>query len=439
MKRLYPLPFLLFALIIISLLPARAQEAARTQHAVSLHHASPESQGFMSDRLPRIDRFLQQCVDSAWISGASAIVVRNGGIVYDKAIGFDNVEKKIPVKNKAIFRMASQTKAITSVAVMMLYEEGRFLLDDPISKYLPEFKSPQVIDKFNEADTTYTTVKAKREIKIRDLLTHTSGISYPEIGEKMMKAIYAKEKITHGIDAGDVTLAPMMKKLATLPLAHQPGERFTYGLNLDILGYLVEVLSGMSFDEFLHKRIFTPLGMRDTYFYLPKEKQGRLWTVYTLDSLRHIVNATEWHAKRGGPNPDYPNTKGTYFSGGSGLCSTPFDCAIFMQMMLNGGEYNGRRILSRNTIRMMTMNQIGDLSLYGGSAKFGFGFAVLTELGSSKLPMPAGVYYWNGIFSTYFWIDPKENIVAQLVMQQYPQTHPEIQEKFKVLVYQALR
>src|SRR5690606_33940078 len=200
---------------------------------------------------------------------------KDGKIVYHKAIGYNDLDKKTPLKRDAIFRIASQTKAITSVAVMMLYEEGKFLLKDPISKYIPEFAKPRVLDKFNAEDTTYTTVPTKREITIHDLLTHTSGIGYAQIGSKEANAIYAKNGIVGGIGVGQILLADKIKKLGTLPLFHQPGEQWTYGLNTDVLGYLVEVASGMSLDEFFRKKIFEPLGMKDTYFYLPREKYNR--------------------------------------------------------------------------------------------------------------------------------------------------------------------
>ena len=427
----------IFVSIFLIVSPFHAQE--KVHQSAQLQLASPESQGFTPDRLQRIDKVLQEYVNKGLIAGASAIVARNGSIVYYKAVGYDDIATKSPAKKDAIFRIASQTKSVTSVAVMMLYEEGKFLLDDPISKYIPEFKDPKVIDKFNDADTTYTTVKAKREITIRDLLTHTSGIGYPDIGSKSMKAMYSKAKIISGIDADTSRLGPMMKKLGSLPLFHQPGERFTYGLSIDVLGYLVEVVSGMSLDEFFHKRLFKPLGMNDTYFFLPKNKQARLWTLSSEDSLKHLMDAKDKRSVVSDHNPDYPNSEGTYFSGGSGLCSTAYDYAIFLQMMLNGGRYNGARILSSNTVRMMTMNQIGDLSLYNGNAKFGLGFAVVTELGGSKLPTPVGTFFWSGVFGSSYWVDPKEHIVAQLVLQQYPSRRGDLAEKFKVLVYQALR
>jgi CubicO group peptidase (beta-lactamase class C family) len=399
----------------------------------TLVETNPSSAGYSIERLKRIDQTIQDYVDKKWIAGATAIIVHNGKIVYYKGIGYDDIEKKTPLKRDAIFRIASQTKAITSTAVMILYEEGKFLLDDPISKYIPEFEKPKVLDKFNETDSSYTTVPAKREITIRDLLTHTSGIDYAEIGSKNMRAIYSKAGIPSGLDAKDKTLGPEIKKLGSLPLVHQPGERWTYGLNTDVLGYLVEITSGMTLSEFFTKRIFEPLGMKDSYFYLPESKYSRLAVLNTEDSLHHLAKAAQ---KVNSIRLDYPNTKGTYYSGGGGLSSTMYDYAVFMQMFLNGGEYNGKRILSRNTVRMMTMNQIGDLSL--GDSKFGLGFGITTEKGSAAMPANEGSFEWGGYFGTNYWADPKEKIIALLMTQQVPNSHGDLGDKFKVLVYQAL-
>lgn len=408
--------------------------ASRSQ---TLQTATPASAGVSEGRLKRIDGLLQQYIDSGWINGATAIIARNGKIIYHKGLGYDDITTKKTLQKDAIMRIASQTKAITSVAVMMLYEEGKFLLDDAISKYIPEFKNPTVLDSFNEKDTTYTTVPARSEITIRQLLTHTSGIHYAQIGNKTFNAIYAKAGIVAGIGVGKIRLADIMKKLGPLPLAHQPGEKFTYGLNTDLLGYLVEVVSGMPLDIFLQKRLFEPLGMKDTYFYLPAEKQNRLATLYTEDSTRHVQKAPATMEINGTFLSNYPNTNGTYFSGGGGLASTAYDYAVFMQMLLNNGVYNGKRILSRNTVRMMTTNQIGDLRLGHGNT-FGLGFELVTPQGSAFSPRPEGSYSWGGMFSSSYWIDPKEKIVAQLFLQLYPNSHSDIHEKFKVLTYQAL-
>ncbi|HKZ67550.1 MAG TPA: serine hydrolase domain-containing protein, partial [Chitinophagaceae bacterium] len=300
-----------------------------------LKEASPELAGVSSERLKRIDKILQEYIDKKWIAGGSAIVARDGKIVYYKALGYDDVQNKTSLKRDAIFRIASQTKAITSVAIMMLYEEGKFLLSDPVSRYIPEYKKQQVLDKFNPADSTYTTVPARREITIHDLLTHTSGIGYAQIGSKEATAIYAKNGIVGGIGVGNIILADKMKKLGSLPLLHQPGEQWTYGLNTDLLGYLVEVVSGMSLADFFSKKIFEPLGMKDTYFYLPKEKYNRLATLYTEDSLKQVIKAAASFDIKGDFTSNYPATPGTYFSGGGGLSSTALDYAIFMQMLLN--------------------------------------------------------------------------------------------------------
>ncbi|MEI8224722.1 MAG: serine hydrolase, partial [Bacteroidota bacterium] len=328
-----------------------------------------------------------------------------------------------------IFRIASQTKAITSIAVMMLFEEGEFLLDDPISKYIPEFANPRVLDQFNEKDTTYTTVPANREITIRDLLTHTSGIDYAGIGSKNMRAIYAKSDIPGGFGNDKIVLGDKIKALGKLPLVHQPGERFTYGLNADVLGYFVEVLSGESLDHYFQKHIFEPLGMNDTYFYLPSSKFDRLVKVITEDKNRHLVNAP-------GESVNYPLIEGTYYSGGAGLSSTVKDYAIFLQMLLNNGEYNGIRLLSRRTVELMTTNQIGNLNV--GKDKFGLGFQITTANGQAKLGMSEGSFSWGGYFATTYWADPKEHLVCLLFMQQSPLRHSEIQDKFKAMVYQAL-
>ena len=402
-----------------------------------LKEASPELAGVSSERLKRIDKILQEYIDKKWIAGGSAIVARDGKIVYYKALGYDDVQNKTSLKRDAIFRIASQTKAITSVAIMMLYEEGKFLLSDPVSRYIPEYKKQQVLDKFNPADSTYTTVPARREITIHDLLTHTSGIGYAQIGSKEATAIYAKNGIVGGIGVGNIILADKMKKLGSLPLLHQPGEQWTYGLNTDLLGYLVEVVSGMSLADFFSKKIFEPLGMKDTYFYLPKEKYNRLATLYTEDSLKQVIKAAASFDIKGDFTSNYPATPGTYFSGGGGLSSTALDYAIFMQMLLNGGEYNSKRILSRASVKMMTVSQYDKLNW--PENKMGLGFSLSTEKSLAVSPLSPGSFAWGGMFSSSYWIDPKEKIIAQLFLNQYPQSHGEIHDKFKILVYQALK
>lgn len=402
--------------------------------STALQSASPESAGVSSERLKRIDQNIENWMKDGRLNGTVALITRNGKIVYNKAFGFDDLEKKVPMKTDMIFRIASQTKAVTSVAVMILYEEGKFLLDDPLSRYIPEYAKPQVLDVFNERDSSFTTKPARREVTIRDLLTHTSGIGYAQIGSKEANAIYANHKIISGIGADSgLVLATTMKKLGSLPLMHQPGEKWTYGLNTDVLGYLVEVVSGMSLADFFQQRIFEPLGMKDTYFYLPIEKHNRLVHLYQEKDRKLTAAAASSNGKL---TQDYPITRGTYYSGGAGLSSTTLDYAIFLQMLLNGGEYNGKRILARNTVRMMTTNQIGDLNV--GNNKFGLGFGITTEKGASILPTPEGVFEWGGAFSTTYWADPKENLIGIIYRQLWGTTQGEIPNKFKVLVYQAL-
>lgn len=395
----------------------------------------PESVGFSAERLRRIDNNMKSWVDQEWMNGAVALVVRNGKIVYYKSVGYNDLQTKTPLTKDGIFRIASQTKAITSVAVMMLYEEGKFLLDDPVSKFIPSFAKATVLDKFNEKDSTYTSVPASRDVTIRDLLTHTSGIGYAQIGSKEANAIYAKANITAGLNVLDDKLSDAMNRLGSLPLMHNPGEKWTYGLNTDLLGRLVEIWSGMSLDEFFSKRIFVPLGMNDTYFNVPAEKAGRVVNFFMEDSLGHLNKQKDVL----GSNEefmDYPLRKKTYFSGGGGLSSTIYDYAIFLQMLLNGGKYNGQQLLSRNSVRMMTMNQIGDLTL-GDDEKFGLGFAIATEKSSAKFPMQVGTFTWGGAFSTTYWVDPKEKIVGLLYRQMWG-SHGEIDNLFRVLVYQAI-
>jgi CubicO group peptidase (beta-lactamase class C family) len=397
---------------------------------------TPAAAGFSAERLQRIDKALEEYVDKGRMNGAVALIIRNGKIAYYKSVGYDR-DAQTPLKKDAIFRIASQTKAITSVAVMMLYEEGKLVLDDPVSRYISEFKSPVVLDKFNKADTTYTTVPAKREITIRDLLTHTSGIGYAQIGSPEANAIYAKAGVPGGIGVGKIVLADKIKILGKQPLFHQPGEKFTYGLNTDVLGYLVEVLSGMPLDAFFRKRIFEPLGMKDTYFYLPKEKYNRLVMLYTEDTATgRVVPMKEKMGLNGEFSRDYPASEGTYFSGGGGLSSTIYDYAIFLQMLLNGGTYNGQRILSRNSVRMMTMNQTGAISR--GPNKFGLGFGITTQEGSAILPTQEGTFEWGGMFATTYWVDPKEKLVALIYRNVYPTKWGNLGNLYKVLVYQAI-
>jgi len=400
-----------------------------TEEGSRLRVSTPESVRVSPERLNRIDSMLINAIEEDRIAGTVGLIARDGRIIYNRAFGVSDLENGIPMQTDAIFRIASQTKAIASVGLMMLFEEGKFLLDDPVSLYIPEFTNPRVIEKYNPADTTFTTVPAKREITIRDLFTHTSGIEYAVIGSPMMKAVYSKAGIMGGFGNDRITIGDDIRILGKQPLVHHPGERFTYGLNVDVIGYLIEVLSGQKLDEFLKSRIFDPLGMTDTWFYLPEDKHQRLVRVNTEDENRKVTGMAQ-------DIVNYPLLKGTYFSGGAGLSSTTKDYATFLQMLLNKGEYDGKRLLSSRTVELMTSNQIGDLNV--GKDKFGLGFEITTEDGQTVLGISEGSFAWGGYYGTTYWADPSEGLVCLLFMQQFPLSHGEIQNKFKAMVYQAL-
>lgn len=405
--------------------------SALTVGAQSLAPGKPAENGFSADRLNRIDQLVTEHVDKKRVNGAVVMVVRNGKVVYHKAFGYSDVEKQTAMKKDDIFRIASQTKAITSLAVMMLFEEGKFLLDDRVSRYIPEFKNPKVLGTVNWADTSYTSQPAKSEITIRQLLTHTSGIDYASIGSQEFKAIYAKAGIPSGIGTDNVVLADKMKKLGGMPLKHQPGEAFTYGLNTDVLGYLVEVLSGMSLDQFFRTRIFQPLGMNDTYFYLPKEKHARLVPLYqvTDEKLSKVSNKVFDNI-----DLNYPTMAGTYYSGGAGLSSTTEDYAKFLQLFINKGEFNGVRLLSRKTVELMLTNQTQPPI----TEQFGLGFGLETDKNDYQSIYSLGTFSWGGAFSSSYWADPKEKMVCLIYTNLMASPYRNMNEKIKTLIYQAI-
>lgn len=406
MKKLLFLPLLFLYCTVFS-------QTASLQKSPPLSEASPESVGMSPERIERIDQLLEKVVDEKLLPGVVALVARNGKIVYHKAFGKADVPGNRDLKKDDIFRIASQSKAITSTAVMMLWEEGKFSLDDPISKYIPEFKNPKVLTGFRYGDTTYQAEPAKREITIRHLLTHTSGIGYGVIdGDERFKMIYEKAGITDLFTTKPVTIEESVKKLAQLPLHHHPGDKWVYSEGLDVLGYFIEVVSAMPFDEFLRTKLFEPLGMNDTYFYLPSEKAGRLVKI-------HSQKDGQWqHWPVTFYDPDYP-IKGaqTFFSGGAGLSSTAKDYATFLQMYLNGGELNGVRILSPSTVATIMANQIGDIWA-GRDNHQGLAFQVLNEkaiiTGGKGSP---GTFSWGGYFNTQYFADPQEKIIGILMKQ----------------------
>jgi len=398
-----------------------------------LTEAPPASVGMSEERLALIDAMCQEAVDESQIPGVVALVARNGKIVYYKAFGMaDNTDGRV-LKRDDIFRIASQTKAITSTAVMILWEEGKFQLDDPISKYIPEFKDAQVLDTMYN-DGTYKTIPADKPISIRHLLTHTSGIGYGVIdGDDHFKKIYKEAGITDLFTTENISIEESVTKLAKLPLHHNPGDKFTYSEGLDVLGYFIEIVSGMPLDEFFRTRIFDPLGMVDTSFYLPDSKFNRLVSIQKKEDDKWIDFPITFY------DPDYP-IKGEkrFFSGGAGLSSTAKDYATFLQMYLNNGALNGVRILSRTTVQFIMGNQIGDL--WGDSGAFyGLAFGVLDKKGHDMGGRGSlGTFTWGGYFNTQYFADPKEKIIGILMKQTQGTKDDGTAWKFRILVGQAV-
>jgi CubicO group peptidase (beta-lactamase class C family) len=427
MKKLLTITLVAFALI------ADAQTKS-IQKSVPLTSGTPESAGMSSERIDRIDAMCQEAVKSGDLPGIVALVARNGKIVFHEAYGMADNTSSRKMKEDDIFRIASQSKAITSTAVMMLWEEGKFRLDDPISKYIPAFKNPQVLAAFKYADTSYSTVAADNEITIRHLLTHTSGLGYGVIdGDERFAMLYEKAGITDLFTTEPVTIEESVKKLADLPLHHNPGDKFTYSEGLDVLGYFIEVVSGMPFDEFLRKRLFDPLGMDDTWFYLPKSKAERLVAVQQKMDGKWAKYPVTFY------DTDYPISGAkTFFSGGAGLCSTAKDYATFLQMYLNGGELNGVRILSRTTVQSIMGNQTDEL-FGGASSYYGLAFGVTTEEGQDMGGNgSAGTFDWGGYFNTQYFADPVEQTIGILMKQTQGPVNDQTGWKFRQLVFQAI-
>lgn len=422
-------------LFLVAALAAGAQTKS-IKKSPTLVEATPESVGMSSERLARITGMLEASVAEGDIPGAVALVARNGKIVYWKEFGMADNPGGRKMKKEDIFRIASQSKAITATAVMMLWEQGKFQLDDPISKYIPEFKNPQVLKDFTYSDTSWTTEPAKSEITIRQLLSHTSGLGYGIIdGDERFKMMYHKAGITDLFTTDNIPIGESVKKLAKLPLHHQPGEKFTYSEGLDVMGYLVEVVSGQPFDQYLKQHIFEPLGMVDTYFYLPSDKAGRLVSVQRPVGGRWERYPVTFY------DPEYP-VKGAkrFFSGGAGLSSTAKDYATFLQMYLNGGELNGTRLLSRTTVATILANQTGDLFSWGtGDSYFGLAFGVLTEKGQAKGANGSkGTFSWGGYFNTQYFADPAENIIGILMKQTQGSDADETSGLFHQLIFQSI-
>jgi CubicO group peptidase (beta-lactamase class C family) len=414
---------LTMALIGASPLAAQAQQRATSARAPL---------GFAPDRLARIDRFLQERVDSNRIAGAVTLVLRDGQVAYRKSVGWNDREAKRAMTEDAIFRIASQSKAITSTAILMLVEEGRISLGDPVSLFIPAYAHTTVASR---ADSGRTVVPARRQITIRDLLTHTAGISYGQ--ESFVAQQYTARGLGPGTGLGfytadkDEPVCATMERLATLPFISQPGEAYVYGYNTDILGCVVERASGVPLDEFVRTRITAPLGMNDTHFFLPKNQRARLASVYATDSTGHAVRAPDGRMGQG----DYVDGPRRNFAGGAGMLSTARDYARFLQMILNHGELDGVRILSPKMVDVMTTNQSGMLHSQTGLG-FGLGFETVDRLGADGLKS-VGSFGWGGAYGSSYFVDPVEHLVFVFMINQLP-LRSDVASKLPTLVYQAL-
>jgi CubicO group peptidase (beta-lactamase class C family) len=395
--------------------------------------ATPESVGLSAERLQRLRTVMQQYVDEGRAAGIVTYVARNGRVAHHEAFGKADVEAGVPMKRDTIFRIASQTKAFTSVAVMMLVEEGKIGLADPLSKYIPAWAKTTVAlppPAGAVAGSPVSVVSAKRAITIRDLLTHTAGISYGN-GPAAEQWKAAGIQGWYFADRSEPVSA-VVERMAALPMDAQPGEKFVYGYNTDILGVVVEKVSGLSLAEFFQKRITGPLGLVDTQFYLPPAQKGRLAAVYAAKDGK-IERATDPKEGQG----HYVEGPRVAFAGGAGLLSTARDYGRFLQMLLNGGEIDGVRLLGPKTVELMTVNHVGSL-FSDGNLGFGLGFEIVEDLGRAGRYGSVGEFRWGGAYHTYYWADPQEKLVGVFMTQLLPAGDSDLHAKFRALVYQAI-
>lgn len=385
--------------------------------------------GFSVERLGRLDAEINGEIAQHRIPGAVMLIKRDGATALLKAYGMRDIENGKPMQTDTIMRIASMSKAVTTVAVMMLYEEGRFMLNDPVSKYIPAFKDSVVaVPTPAGSIEPYVTVPAKKPITIRNLLTHTSGLTY---GDGPAKAAYQKANLYGWYFANhDETIAQAVDRLATLPLNGQPGEAWQYGFSTDVLGRLVEVVSGMPLDRFFEERIFKPLKMVDTCFFLPPEKADRLANVYGIEHGKLTLNETP-------ENGDYVKGPRKCFSGGAGLLSTTSDYGRLLQMLLNEGELDGVRLLSPKTVELMHQNHVGD-KYSRDTHGFGLGFWVNDDPGAYGELSSEGAYGWGSAYFPQYLVDPKERLVAIFMTQLRPAGSEDLNQRFKILTYQAL-
>ncbi len=396
---------------------------------------SPESVGFSSQRLNRVNKMMQGYIDDGKLASGLTMIARHGETFHFEPYGVLDLESGVPVERDTLFRIYSMTKPITSAAVMMLYEEGYFSLDDPVGKFIPELASMKVYDGMGE--TGMRLVDQERPITVRHLLTHTSGLSYGFHQDSPVEEMYREADITDP----DSTLKEMAEKLGRLPLVTQPGAKWRYSNATDVLGYLVEVVSGVPFDSYLQDNILDPLGMGDTSFYVAEENLDRLATVYGASPNGRIVPLDN-------PMVNRQKRPHTLFSGGGGLVSTGSDYMRFCQMLLNGGVLGEARLLAPKTVEMMRSNHLTDdlkpfavgqsMSSDTKGCGFGLGFRVVMDIAQHGIIGSNGIYSWGGAASTVFWIDPQEDLIAILLTQFMPSSYYPLRREFQIATYQAL-
>ena len=399
---------------------------------------TPEQVGLSAKRLGRISGWMKGWVDSGKLAGMVTVVMRKGQLAFAETYGKADIERNKAMRPDTIFRIYSMTKPLTSTAIMMLYEEGRFQLDDPISKFIPAFRNPRVYAGGSRGKID--SVPAEREITFRDLLTHTSGLTYGFMESNPVDALYRSKD---GVDfqTATTTLKAVVEKLATFPLIAQPGKAWNYSVATDVLGYLVEVISGQPFEKYLVENVIKPLGMIDTDFFVPKEKHDRFAANYSAGPGGKLELLDD-------PGKSRYLAPRTVNSGGGGLVSTASDYLRFCKFMLNKGELDGVRLLGRKTVELMTMNHLkGDMadmgmprfseSTYHGIG-FGLGFSVTLDPAKAHILGSTGEYAWGGAASTAFWIDPKEDMAVVLLTQLMPSSTYPIRRELRVLSYQAI-
>lgn len=430
---------LLFLLLCISLLSACNYDQKELSILVE---DTPESAGFSSERLALADSLINEYIQKDWLPGGVFLVARHGKIAYYKNFGYRSVNNEKEYQKDDIFRIASMTKAITSVAIMQLYEQGELRLDDPISNYIAAYKQMGVLDQFNSKDSSFTTIPCKKEITIRHLLTHTSGIGYGDFDNGKLRAAYKKLGMTGvGLSHNLWTTEEFINKLAKVPLAFHPGEKYLYGLNMDILGRIIEIVSGQALNQYFTQNIFEPLGMVDTYFYLPKAKQERLVPIYSQTEEGVFMKKEDRMVQL----IDYPKRKDIgHYAGGGGLSSTALDYARLIQALVNNGKYNNNRILGRKTIELMTADQLITLNEKGTGRSnipgntFCLGFGLLTDEAAGLNSKSPGTYEWGGYFSTKYFIDPEEELIFVGMTQVLPFMHGEFYDKLTAIIYGAI-